>query len=150
VSYKTSAAAGTYTAGDRIEIIVRFSQDVVFSQLPDMYSQAAIDAAAIGDVPSGCPFVQLNSNAYAPLRGYAVTNDSTRLLFVYQVGEGEETPGSVGLDLAQYSVIQLNGGSIKSARTGLAANVTAMSSAYGSVGKPTVVIAIFYFTFCCH
>ena len=139
-SYKTSAAAGTYTSGARIEIIVRFSQDMLFSQLPDPYSQAAIDAAATGDVPPGCPFVQLNSNAYAPLRGYALANDSTRLLFVYQVGEGEETPLGVGLDLAQFSVIQLNGGCIKSSKTGQAANFTSMSSAYGSVGEPTMNI----------
>ena len=142
MSYKTSAAAGSYTAGARIAIIVRFSKDVVFSQLPDPYSQAAIDAAAIGDVPSGCPFVQLNSNAYAPLRGYALTNDSTRLLFVYQVGEGEETPAGVGLDLSQFSVIQLNGGSIASARTGVDANFTSMSSAYGSVGETMILNCI--------
>ena len=142
MSYKTSAAAGSYTAGARIEIIVRFSKDVVFSQLPDPYSQAAIDAAAMGDVPSGCPFVQLNSNAYAPLRGYALTNDSTRLLFVYRVDEGEATPAGVGLDLTQFSVIQLNGGSIKSAATGLAADFTSMSSAYGSVGEPFLILRL--------
>jgi hypothetical protein len=139
-SYRTPAATGRYTAGATIPIIVHFNKEVVFSQLPDPYSQAAIDAAAIGDVPSGCPFVQLNSNAYAPLRGYALTNDSTRLLFVYQVGEGEETPAGVGLDLAQFSTVQLNGGSIKSARTGVDADFASMSSAYGSVGELTTIL----------
>lgn len=140
LSYKTSAAAGSYTTGARIEIIVRFSRDVVFSQLPDPFSQAAIDAAAIGDVPSGCPYVQLNSNAYAPLRGYALSNDQKRLLFIYEVKDGEETPAGVGLDLTQFSVIQLNGGIIKSARTGQAANFTSMSSAYGGVGESTSTV----------
>ena len=139
VSYKTSASAGSYTTGARIEIIVRFSRDVVFSPLPDPYSQAATDAAAVGDVASGCPFVQLNSNAYSPLRGYALTNDSTRLLFVYQVSDGEATPGGVGLDLAAYTTIQLNGGAIKSARTGVAADLTSMSSAYGSAGEHAIL-----------
>ena len=139
LSYKTSASAGSYTTGARIEIIVRFSRDVVFSPLPDPYSQAATDAAAVGDVASGCPFVQLNSNAYAPLRGYALTNDSTRLLFVYQVSDGEATPGGVGLDLAAYTTIQLNGGAIKSARTGVAADLTSMSSAYGSAGEHAIL-----------
>ena len=138
LSYKTSASAGSYTTGARIEIIVRFSRDVVFSPLPDPYSQAATDAAAVGDVASGCPFVQLNSNAYAPLRGYALTNDSTRLLFVYQVSDGEATPGGVGLDLAAYTTIQLNGGAIKSARTGVAVDLTSMSSAYGSAGEHAI------------
>ena len=135
LSYKTSALAGSYTAGARIEIIVRFSREVVFSQIPDPSSQAAIAAGTAGYIPSGCPFVQLNSNAYAPLQGYALANDSTRLLFVYQVGNGEATPAGVGLDLAQYTGIQLNGGIIKSARTGLAADFSSMGGAYGSVGK---------------
>ena len=79
--------------------------------------------------------MQLNSNAYAPLRGYALANDSTRLLFVYQVGDGEATPPGVGLDLAQYTGIQLNGGIIKSARTGRAADLSSMGSGYGSGGE---------------
>ena len=79
--------------------------------------------------------MQLNSNAYAPLQGYALTNDSTRLLFVYQVGDGEATPSGVGLDLAQYTGIQLNGGSIKSAYTGIIADLSSMGGAYGSIGE---------------
>ena len=145
LSYKTSALAGSYTAGARIEIIVRFSREVVFSQIPDPSSQAAIAAASFGNVPSGCPYMQLNSNAYAPLQGYALANDSTRLLFVYQVGNGEATPAGVGLDLAQYTGIQLNGGIIKSARTGLAADFSSMGSSYGSVGEPLLVWAYEYF-----
>ena len=135
LSYKTSTPAGTYTSGARIEIIFHFSREVVFSQLPDPSSQAAIAAAAAGYIASGCPFVQLNSNAYAPLQGYALANDSTRLLFVYQVGNGEATPAGVGLDLAQYTGIQLNGGSIKSAYTGIIANFVSMGRAYGSIGE---------------
>ena len=140
VSYKTSAAAGSYTTGARIEIIVRFSRDVVFSPLPDPFSQAAISAAAVGNVASGCPLMQLNSNAYAPLQGYALANDSTRLLFVYQVSDGEATPAGVGLDLAPSTVVQLNGGSIRAARTGVAANFSTMNGGYGSVGMPHISI----------
>ena len=135
LSYKSSALAGSYTSGARIEIIVRFSRDVVFSELPDPSSPAAIASASFGNVPSGSPYMQLNSNAYAPLQGYALTNDSTRLLFVYQVGDGEATPSGVGLDLAQYTGIQLNGGSIKSAYTGIIADLSSMGGAYGSIGE---------------
>ena len=135
LSYKTSALSGSYTSGARIEIIVRFSREVVYSQLPDPLSQAAQTAASFGVVPSGCPYVQLNSNAYAPLRGYALANDSTRLLFVYQVGDGEATPPGVGLDLTQYTGIQLNGGSIKSANTGIIASFSSMISGYGGIGE---------------
>ena len=140
LSYKSSALAGSYTSGARIEIIVRFSRDVVFSELPDPSSPAAIASASFGNVPSGSPYMQLNSNAYAPLQGYALTNDSTRLLFVYQVGDGEATPSGVGLDLAQYTGIQLNGGIIKSARTGLAADLSSMGGAYGSVGENVYIL----------
>ena len=135
VSYKTSVAAGSYTTGSFIDIVVTMTQTVVFSQLPDQYSQAALDAAAVGEVQPLCPYVQLNSNAYAPLRGYALPNDQTKLLFMYQVSDGEATPNGVGLDLAEYSGLQLNGGSIKSASTGLAADFSSMKSAYGSVGN---------------
>jgi hypothetical protein len=134
VSYKTTAAAGSYTSGARIDIVVRFSRDVVFAPLPDPFSQAAVSAAAVGNVASGCPRIQLNSNAYAPLQGYAVANDSTRLLFVYQVSDGEATPSGRGLDLAPGTVVQLNGGSIKAARTGVAANFSTMNGGYGSEG----------------
>jgi hypothetical protein len=135
VSYKTFVPAGSYTTGTFIDIVVTMSQGVVFSQLPDPNSQAAIDASAMGEVPPLCPFVQLNSNAYAPLRGYALINDRTRLLFIYEVKDGEGTPEGVGLDFAQFSVIQLNGGSIRSATTGLAAEFTLMRRAHGSVGE---------------
>jgi hypothetical protein len=134
LSYKTTAAAGSYTSGARIDIVVRFSRDVVFVPLPDPFSQAAVSAAAVGNVASGCPRIQLNSNAYAPLQGYAVANDSTRLLFVYQVSDGEATPSGRGLDLAPGTVVQLNGGSIKAARTGVAANFSTMNGGYGIVG----------------
>ncbi len=81
------------------------------------------------------PFVELNSKAYATLQGYALPNDRSKLLFVYAVHDGEETPPSGGLDLVEFSVIQLNGGSITGAKTGLDVNLSSMGSAYGSVGK---------------
>ena len=78
--------------------------------------------------------MELNSKAYAALQGYALPSDRTKLLFVYAVNSGEETPPGIGLDLVEYSVIQLNGGSITGAKTGLDVNFASMSSAYGSPG----------------
>ena len=80
------------------------------------------------------PFMELNSGAYAPLQGYALPNDKTKLLFVYSVSNGEATPPGIGLDLEEFSVIQLNGGSITGATTGLDVDFNLMSSAYGSLG----------------
>jgi hypothetical protein len=79
--------------------------------------------------------MELNSKAYATLQGYALPNDRTKLLFVYTVHDGEETPPGVGLDLVEFAVIQLNGGSITGAKTGLDVNLNSMGSAYGSIGK---------------
>ena len=135
VSYTTSVPAGSYTAGAYIDIVVTMTQAVVFSQLPDQFSQAAIDAASLGQIQPLCPYVQLNSNAYVALQGYALPNDPTKLLFMYQVSAGESTPDGVGLDLAEFTGLLLNGGSIKSATTGLAADFSSMRSAYGSVGE---------------
>ena len=135
VSYTTSVPAGSYTAGAYIDIVVTMTQAVVFSQLPDQFSQAAINAAALGRIQPLCPYVQLNSNAYVAFQGYALPNDPTKLLFMYQVSSGEATPDGVGLDLAEFTGLRLNGGSIKSATTGLAADFSSMRSAYGSVGE---------------
>ena len=137
VSYKTSVPAGNYSTGAFIDIVVTFTEGVVFSQLPDPSSQSSIIAAGWGDVPRLCPFLQLNSNSYAPLSGYALPNDQTKLLFIYQVSNGEATPAGVGLDLAEYTGMQLNGASIKSSSTGLAADLSSMSNAYGAVGTCT-------------
>ena len=153
VSYKTSVPAGNYTTGAFIDIVVTFTEGVVFSQLPDPSSQASIVAAGWGNVPPLCPFVQLNSNTYAPLSGYALPNDQTKLLFTYQVSNGEATPPGVGLDLAEYTGMQLNGASIKSSTTGLAADLSSMSNAYGAVGTCTnmqeIVYSVVLITLCC-
>jgi hypothetical protein len=85
------------------------------------------------------PFMELNSKAYATLQGYALPNDRTKLLFVYAVHDGEETPPNVGLDLLEFSVIQLNGGSITGAKTGLDVNFDSMGSAYGSLGTCSIL-----------
>ena len=53
VNCYTSKPAGTYTAGDSIYIIVEFSREVAFSELPSVYSQVYIDAAAAG-APTAC------------------------------------------------------------------------------------------------
>jgi hypothetical protein len=87
--------------------------------------------------------MELNSQAYATLQGYALPNDKTKLLFVYAVNDGEETPPGIGLDLIQYSVIQLNGGSITGAKTGLFVNLNSMGSAYGSLGEQYHVHQVF-------
>ncbi len=79
--------------------------------------------------------MELNSRAYATLQGYALPSDRTKLLFVYAVHDGAETPPAVGLDLVEFSVIQLNGGSITGAKTGLDVNFNSIGSAYGSLGK---------------
>jgi hypothetical protein len=81
------------------------------------------------------PYIELNSKAYATLQGYALPNDKTKLLFVYAVNTGEETPPGIGLDMLEYSVIQLNGGSITGAKTGLDVNFASMSSAYRTPGE---------------
>ena len=82
--------------------------------------------------------MELNSGAYAPLLGYALPNDKTKLLFVYKVNDGEATPPGIGLDLEEFSVIQLNGGSITGATTGLDVNFDLMSSAYGALGMSII------------
>ena len=84
--------------------------------------------------------MELNSEAYAPLQGYALPNDKTKLLFVYSVHDGEATPPGVSLDLREFSVIQLNGGSITGATTGLDVNFDLMSSPYGSLGMFRIIL----------
>lgn len=54
---------------------------------------------------------------------------------MYAVNTGEETPPGIGLDMLEYSVIQLNGGSITGAKTGLDVNFASMSSAYRTPGE---------------
>jgi hypothetical protein len=65
----------------------------------------------------GVPFIELNSRARVPLRGYG--RDRTRLSFVYTVGLGEETPPGERLVLAPNTTVNLNGGTIRDEATDL-------------------------------
>ena len=65
----------------------------------------------------GVPFIELNSKAMVPLRGYG--RDNTRLSFVYKVGAGEETPPGQRLAMAPNTTINLNGATIRDAATDL-------------------------------
>ncbi len=65
----------------------------------------------------GVPFIELNSKARVPLRGYG--RDKTRLSFVYTVGLGEETPPGERLAMAPNTTINLNGATIRDDATAL-------------------------------
>ena len=65
----------------------------------------------------GVPFLEVNSKAMVPLRGYG--RDNTRLSVVYKVGAGEETPPGQRLSMAPNTTINLNGATIRDAATDL-------------------------------
>jgi hypothetical protein len=77
-------------------------------------------------IPFGVPFIELNSNALVPLRGYDNLQSKKKLSFVYKVGVGEETPQGEQLDIVPYSSIELNGGSIVAEGSGLDFNQSSM------------------------
>ncbi len=54
----STAKGGNYTAGDYIDIVVKFSKDVSFSPLPDIYSQ-------VRRAPSHPPPILLPQGVYA-------------------------------------------------------------------------------------
>jgi hypothetical protein len=65
----------------------------------------------------GVPFIELNSKALVPLRGYG--RDKTRLSFVYNVGVGEETRPGERLLMTPNTTINLNGATIRDDATDL-------------------------------
>ena len=80
-------------------------------------SQLYIDARDSNEMIYGVPFIELNSKARVPLRGYG--RDKTRLSFVYTVGLGEETPPGERLAIAPNTTINLNGATIRDDATDL-------------------------------
>ena len=118
-------ASGTYTYGDTINIIVEFSENVSFSELPDRYGAVFMSANASNTLPPGQPFLELNSQAFALLEGYDGT-DKRRLSFIYNVGTGEFTPPGGQLEVPAGATIQLNGGGIVSLATSMEVNLSSM------------------------
>eukprot|EP00291_Cryptomonas_curvata_P009097 CAMPEP_0172190890 /NCGR_PEP_ID=MMETSP1050-20130122/23372_1 /TAXON_ID=233186 /ORGANISM="Cryptomonas curvata, Strain CCAP979/52" /LENGTH=835 /DNA_ID=CAMNT_0012865829 /DNA_START=620 /DNA_END=3127 /DNA_ORIENTATION=- len=137
-SVYSTAKSGNYTAGSFIDIVVKFSKDVDFSALPDIYSQVYLDAQSSGTMLFGVPYIELNSQAYVALRGYENVRDKSKFSFLYRVGTGEETPPGIQLDLARNSTITLNGGSVFGTDTGLDADLTTMPTGgvVGSLSEP--------------
>jgi hypothetical protein len=80
-------------------------------------SQIYIDARESNEMIYGVPFLELNSKARVPLRGYG--RDKTKLSFVYTVGLGEETPPGQRLTMAPNTTINLNGATIRDDATDL-------------------------------
>ena len=125
VNVYAGKGAGSYTAGAVMYIIVEFSKDVGFSDLPSKYSPAYAVANASYTLPSGLPYLELSSQSYATLQGYA-GNTSRKLAFLYLVGTGEYTPDGGQLEIPAGVTIQLNGGDIFSLATGQQADLTSM------------------------
>ena len=146
-SVYTTEKDGNYTAGDYMDIIVQFTGPVEISQQPDMFSQVwlapcninprrlqtlavitylllqvYLDSRAANSMIYGVPYIELNSKAQVPLRGYG--RDTTRLSFVYQVGFGDKTPPGERLTIAPNTTIFLNGGTIRDSATDLDADLT--------------------------
>ncbi len=131
----TTGQSGNFTAGHIVEITIKFSKPVRLSDLPDRYSQVYLDAQATSTILYGVPYIELNSGALVALRGYDSAADKSKLSFVYLVGNGEQTPAGIQLDIAANTTIQLNGGSITGDGNGLDADLTSMP-AYGTKGQP--------------
>ena len=85
-----------------------------------------LDALSTGGLITGVPYIELNSQAFVMLRGYESALDKTKLSFLYTVGQGEETPPGMQLDLAPNSTIVLNGGTIMGSATGLDADLKSL------------------------
>jgi hypothetical protein len=136
VSIHTGKSAGSYTVGTIISIVVEFDKDVELSGLPGQYSETYIHSAGPRKIPYGVPYLEMNSNALVPLRGYDSVRSKRKIAFLYEVGPGEETPPGEQLDVLPGTVIQLNGGSILAEGTGLDVNMSTMPVPYGE-GKFT-------------
>lgn len=130
VSIHTGKSAGSYTAGTLINIVVEFDKDVVLSGLPGQYSDTYINPQGQKKIPYGVPYLEMNSNAMVPLRGYDSVRSKRKLSFLYEIGPGEETPPGEQLDCLHGTVIQLNGGSIIAEGTGLDVNMSSMPIPY--------------------
>jgi hypothetical protein len=133
-SVYTTGNSGNFTAGHIIDVIIKFSKNVQFSDLPDKYSQVYLNAQATSTMLYGVPYIELNSGAFVALRGYENAADKSKLSFVYLVRTGEQTPAGMQLDIAVKTTIQLNGGSITGADNGLDVDLTSMP-AYGTTGE---------------
>jgi hypothetical protein len=117
-----------------LEIVVKFTKNVLLSELPGRYTQVYLDAQAAGKMLYGVPYIELNSKALVALRGFQTSLDKSKISFLYFVGNGEETPTGRQLDILENTTIQLNGGFISGLDTGLDVDLTNMPS-YGSVGE---------------
>ena len=127
VNVYTGKPTGNYTFGDVINIIVEFSKAVYFSELPSKYGSAFMVANASYTIPTGLPFLELNSQAIALMEGYeAGSLDQRKLSFLYVVGTGEFTPQDGQLEVPAGSTIQLNRGMIAALDTGMEADLTSM------------------------
>lgn len=137
VSIHTGKSAGSYSVGTIISIVVEFDKDVELSGLPGQYSETYISSNGPKKIPYGVPYLEMNSNALVPLRGFDSVRSKRKIAFLYEVGPGEETPPGEQLDVLPGTVIQLNGGSILAEGTGLDVNMSTMPIAYGE-GEPVM------------
>ena len=126
VSLHTGKSPGSYTNGTMINIVAEFSKEVSFSSLPDRFSKMYVDIYSHSKILYGVPYLQLNSNAFAPLRGYDSARSRKSLSFLYKVGTGEETPLGQQLDIKFATSIVLNGGYIVGEGTGLDVNLSSI------------------------
>jgi hypothetical protein len=126
ISVHTGKSPGSYTNGTILNIVVEFSKDVSVSSLPDQYSQMYVDLTTPSRIPYGVPYIELNSNALIPLRGFDSIRSKRKLSFLYKVGTGEETPLGKQLDVRVGTSIELNGGSIVGEGTGLDVNLSSV------------------------
>ena len=133
VSVHTAKTPGVYTVGSIISLVVEFSKDMAISDLPNQYSDTY--QTFNSPIPYGVPYIELNSNALVPLRGYARAQSKKLLTFLYIVGTGEETPPGVQLDIVAGTSIDLNGGTIVAEGSGLDMNFTSMPLP-GQEGSP--------------
>jgi hypothetical protein len=126
ISLHTGKSTGTYTNGTIINIVAEFSKDISLSSLPDQFSQMYVDLSSRCRIPFGVPYLELNSNALVPLRGFDTAQSKRKLSFLYIVGTGEETPPGAQLDIKPGTAIELNGGSIVGEGTGLDVNMSSI------------------------
>ena len=123
----TGKPTGTYRLQNAINIIIEFSKGVYFSELPSKYGTAFMVANASYTIPTGLPFLELNSQAIALMEGYEPGSlDQRKLSFLYVVGTGEFTPPGGQLEVPAGATIQLNGGIIAALGTGMEADLTSM------------------------
>jgi hypothetical protein len=125
VNVYAGKGAGSYTVGAVMYIVVEFSKDVGFPPLPSKYSPAFAAANASYTLPSGLPYLNLNSKSFATLDGYAGSS-LRKLAFFYRVGFGENTPEDGQLEVPAGETIQLNGADIYSLSSGQQADLTTM------------------------